>query len=86
MNSNFKIQELNEQKKILQAEIADLQLNTYENQTVKKEKIDALVSMIHDINEEIDSLAKEKIISKNNIIPVGIFAVIIFLFLRNYKK
>lgn len=84
--NNLRIQELNEQKKIIQLEIAEIK-NSSKPDIVKKDEIDALVNMVHDINEEIEALSKKSIIEKNNMIPVGIIGVLIFLlFLKRNKK
>jgi hypothetical protein len=84
--SNLRIQELNEQKKIIQLEIANIK-NSSKPDIVKKDEIDTLVNMVHDINEEIEALSKKSITEKNNMIPIGIIGVLIFLlFLKRNKK
>lgn len=84
--SNLRIQELNEQKKIIQLEIAAIK-NSSKPEIVKKDEIDALVNMVHDINEEIEALLKKSITEKNNMIPIGIIGVLIFLlFVKRNKK
>lgn len=84
--NNLRIQELNEQKKIIQLEIAEIK-NSSKPDIIKKDEIDALVNMAHDIDEEIEALSKKSITEKNNMIPIGIIGVLIFLlFVRRNKK